>query len=181
MEVFMPTPRKVALTEDTRDRIERTLIAIGTDYRGLNVAEMTAFRRAMRAANVEVKVVKNTLTKMAAEQAGRPEMIEIVTGPTALILGYEDPIAPAKALVEYIRQQRLDMEIYGAWLDGEVLDRAEVESLASLPSREQLIANVVGKLQGPLYSLSGLLQSTTRNFVGLIEARANQLDEDAAA
>lgn len=172
----MPTPRKAAMLAEVKDRMERASIAISADYRGLTVAQLTELRRALRPANVEVKVVKNTLAAMAAEQAGRPEMSKLLEGPTALAFGFGDPIAPVKLLTEHLRAKRLTVTIHGGWLEGQVLNRAGVESLATLPSREQLIADVVGKLQSPLYNLAGLLQASMRNFAGLIEARANQME-----
>ncbi len=177
----MPTPRKVAMLAGIKDRMERASIAISADYRGLTVAQLTELRRALRPANVEVKVAKNTLAMMAAERAGRPEMGRLMEGPTVLAFGFGDPIAPVKLLTEHLRAKRLNVTIHGGWLEGQVLDRAGVESLATLPSREQLIADVVGKLQSPLYNLAGLLQASMRNFAGLVEARANQLEEQGAA
>ncbi len=176
----MPTPRKVEMLAEIKDRMERASIAISADYRGLSVAQLTDLRRALRPANVEVKVVKNTLAVMAASQAGRPEMSELVQGPTAVAFGFGDPIAPAKALAEHLRARRMQLTILGGWLEGKILNRAEVESLATLPSKEQLIADVVGKLQSPLYNFAGLLQASIRNFAGLVEARARQLEETAA-
>jgi large subunit ribosomal protein L10 len=113
---------------------------------------------------------------MAAKAAGRDNMADIVQGPTALAMGFEDPIAPVKALTEHLRAKRLNIEIHGGWLEGKVLTREEVEDLATMPSKDQMIADVVAKLQGPLYNFAGLLQSTIRNFSGLVEARANQLE-----
>ena len=83
--------------------------------------------------------------------------------------------------MEHLRARRMQLNIQGGWLEGKVLTRAELESLATLPSREQLIADVVGKLQSPLYNFAGLLQASIRNFAGLVEARANQLEAGAAA
>ena len=177
----MPTPRKAAMLAEIKDRMQQASIAISADYRGLTVAQMTELRRALRAANAEVKVVKNALATMAAEQAGHPEMSKILEGPTALAFGYGDPIAPAKLLTEHLRTRRLAVTIHGGWLDGQVLNRADVESLATMPSREQLIADVVGKLQSPLYNFAGLLQASIRNFAGLIDARAKQLEGQAGA
>jgi large subunit ribosomal protein L10 len=177
----MPTPRKVEMLAEIKDRMERASIAISADYRGLSVAQITELRRALRPADVEVKVVKNTLASMAAEQAGRPEMAELLQGPTALAIGFGDPIAPVKALAEHLRAKRLQLTIHGGWLEGKVLSPGEVESLATMPSREQLIAQVVGKLQSPLYNLAGLLQASMRNFAGLVEARAKQIEEQTAA
>lgn len=176
----MPTPRKVAMVAEVKDRFERASVAISADYRGLSVAQLTELRRALRPADVEVKVVKNTLAAMAAEQAGRPEMKELCKGPTAIAIGFGDPIAPVKTLTEFLRARRLQVEIHGGWLEGKILSRSEVESLATMPPKEQLIADVVGKLQSPLYNFAGLLQASIRNFAGLVEARAKQLEEEAA-
>ncbi|MBI5948636.1 MAG: 50S ribosomal protein L10 [Chloroflexi bacterium] len=176
----MPTPRKVAMLAEIKDRMARASIAISADYSGLTVAQITDLRRALRPANVTVNVVKNTIATMAAAEAGRPEMAQILQGPTALAIGFGDPVAPVKLLTEHLRVKRMQLTIHGGWLEGKVLDRAEVESLATLPSKEQLVADVVGKLQSPLYNFAGLLQSTIRNFAGLVEARANQLEGSAA-
>ncbi len=86
-----------------------------------------------------------------------------------------------KALTEHLRAKRLQITIHGGWMEGKVLNRAEVESLATLPSKEQMIADVIGKLQSPLYNFAGLMQSTMRNFAGLVEARAKQLEGQGAA
>lgn len=175
----MPTPRKVAMLAEIQDAMARASIAISADYRGLTVAQLTDLRRALRPANVEVKVVKNTLAAMAANQAGRPEMAELLSGPTAIAIGFGDPIAPVKLLTEHLRTRRMTLEIHGGWLEGKVLSRSEVESLATLPSKEQLLTDVIAKLQSPLYNFAGLLQASMRNFAGLIESRAAQLEAAA--
>ena len=175
----MPTPRKEAMLAERQDRMERASIAISADYRGLTVAQITELRRALRPTGAEVKVVKNTLAAMAAKAAGRENMAEILQGPTALAIGFDDPIAPVKAFTEHLRARRLNIEIHGGWLEGRVLSRAEVESLATMPPKEQLIADVVGKLQSPLYNFAGLMQASMRNFAGLVDARAAQLEASA--
>ena len=172
----MPTPRKVAMLAQTRDRMARASVAISADYSGLTVAQLTDLRRALRPANVEVNIVKNTLATMAAKEAGRPEMSALLSGPTALAIGFGDPVAPVKLLMEHLRARRMTLTIHGGWLEGKVLNRAEVESLATLPSREQMVADVVGKLQSPLYNFAALLTASIRNFAGLVESRAKQLE-----
>ncbi|MFN0096379.1 MAG: 50S ribosomal protein L10 [Dehalococcoidia bacterium] len=172
----MPTPRKVEMLAEMKDAMQRANIAVSADYRGLTVAQLTDLRRALRPANVEVKVVKNTLAAMAAEQAGRPEMAQIVSGPTAIAFGYGDPVQPVKLMTEHFRQRRMQITIHGGWIEGQVVDRAGVESIATLPSKEQLLADLIGKLQSPLYNFAGLMQATMRNFAGLVDARANQLE-----
>ena len=177
----MSTPRKVAMVAQTKDRMERAEVAISATYSGLTVAQLMGLRRAVREADGEFAVVKNTLAMRAADEAGRPEMRELLTGPTAIAFGYGDPIAPAKALIKHIGDANLNVTIQRGWLDGRVLSASEVEELAKLPSRDQMVANVVGKLKTPLYNLSGLLTTTMRNFHGLVEARATQLEEQGAA
>ena len=83
--------------------------------------------------------------------------------------------------MEYLQSERLDLPIYGGWLEGRVLSPAEVEELAKTPSRDELIAQIAGKLRSPVQNLAGLLQATLRDFNGLIEARANQIEEGEAA
>jgi len=165
------------MVADLKDSAERATIAIATGYAGLSVAQLTKLRRAMRPSGAEVKVVKNRLAQMAAVEAGRPEMGEITQGPTAITFGYDDAVASAKALTEHLRAERLNIPILGGWMDGRVLTAAEVEEIATLPPKEQLIADFMAKMQGPLYGFASLIQATTRNFYGLIEARANQLEQ----
>mgnify|MGYP001361127352 CR=1 FL=1 len=175
----MPTERKVRMVEELRDLIARSSVAVSTEYRGLTVAQMTQLRRVLRNAGGELHVVKNTLASIAADQAGRGEFKELLKGPTAVVFGFDDPVAPVKALIEHLRAERLEVPITAGWLEGRVLTPEEVRSLATLPSREELIGQVAAKLQSPLYNLAMLLQATVREFAGLIDARARQLEEAA--
>jgi large subunit ribosomal protein L10 len=175
----MPTARKAAIIAELEDKVKRANIAISTGYRGLNVAEMTALRRRMREAGVEVEVVKNTLLRIAAERAGKPELTSIVSGPTAMLFGYGDIAAAARALSEYVRTARNALTVQGACLDGQILRPEQVSELANLPSRETLIGQIAGSLQSPLATLAGLLTGVVREFAGLIDARAKQLESAA--
>ena len=176
----MPTLRKETDVAELQEMVGRSVVAISTSYRGLSVAEMTALRRRMREAGVDVRVVKNTLLRLAAERAGKPELIKIIDGPTAVIFGYDDIAAPARAVTEYVRTARTALTITGAFLDGEVMAPAAVTELANLPNRETLIAQFVGGMQSPIATFSGLISSVVREFAGLIDARAQQLEGSAA-
>ncbi len=175
----MPTERKVRMVEELRDLISRASVAVSAEYRGLTVAQMTALRRKLRDAGGELHVVKNTLASIAADQAGRGEFKELLKGPTAVLFGFDDPVAPVKTLIEHLRSERLEVPITAGWIEGRVLGPEEVRSLATLPSREELIGQVAARLQSPLYNLAMLLQATIREFAGLIDARARQLEEAA--
>lgn len=184
----MPTQKKIETVEELRERIERAAIAIAADYRGLNVTDMVKLRRAIREAGIEMRVVKNRLFLRAAEAAGKPEMARLLEGPTAIVFGYDDAVAPAKTATEYAKSARNAFAVRSAVLDGRVLSKADVEALAELPPREVLLARVAGALQSPLAGLAGLLNNllsnppgillndTMRTFNGLLEARAKQLE-----
>ena len=176
----MPTAKKEADVAELQTMLDRSIVAISTSYRGLSVAEMTALRRRMREAGVDIRVVKNTLLRLAAERAGKPDLIQIVSGPTAIIFGYDDIAAPAKAVTEYMRTARNALTITGAYLDGTVMAPAAVADLATLPSREQMIAQFVGSVQSPIATFASLITGVVRQFAGLIDARAQQLEEAGA-
>lgn len=183
----MPTQKKIDTVADLRDRIQRATIAIATDYRGLRVQEMDQLRRRLRAAGLELRVVKNTLLNLAAQEAGQPELMRIIEGPTALALAYADVIEAAKALTEYAQTAPPTFALRGAYLDGQVVSAADLRDLVRLPSRPVMLAQMLGQLQSPLAGLVGLLdaplnelslllQNALADLPGLIEARARQLE-----
>jgi large subunit ribosomal protein L10 len=172
----MPTARKEAIVAELEDVASRSTVTISANYAGLSVAEMTVLRRQMHDAGIEVKVIKNTLFRMAAERSGTPALAQIVQGPTALFFGFDEPSAPARALNEYVRTARNSLTLTGIFLDGQAFPAAEVSALANLPSRGQLLAQFMGGLQSPVAMLAGLISGTLREFSGLIEARSKQLE-----
>lgn len=177
----MPTAKKEATVEELAERISRCSIAISTDYRGLTVKDLQPLRRRMREVGAEVKVIKNTLFRIAAERQGHPDMARLTEGTTAIVFGYNDVAAPVKALTEYIRANRLNVAVRGAYTEGQYLPAQEVADLANLPPREVLIGQVLGALQSPLATLMALLNSTLQQLYGLVEARAAQLEGGSAA
>ncbi len=162
--------------EALREVVSRAAVAISADYRGLNVKEMTALRRRLRAAGAEVHVVKNTLLRIAAERAGRPDLASIAQGPTAIAFGFDDPVAVAKALTEHIRTQRLTVSVTAGYVDGQVIGPAQVSELATLPNRDTLLAQLMGTLNGPLASFAALIGAPLQQLYGLVDARATQLE-----
>ena len=173
----MPTQEKIDRVSALTDKLERCTIAVTADYTGVSVNELTNIRRHMRAAGVEFTVVKNTLMDLAAEAAQRPQVKEIVQGPTAIIFGYDDPQAAAKAISEYARTTRSVLAVRGAVLGaGPVLPPAEVNRLATLPSKEQMVANLMGQLQAPIQRLLGVLNGPLQRLDGLLQARIQQLE-----
>ena len=178
----MPTPRKVEQVAALVDVIGRAEIAISAQYQGVSMAQQVELRNRLRAAGAEMHVVKNTLLKIAAERAGRPLFTELAEGPTAIIVGFDEPVAPSKALVTYLREHAdSKVQIRRAVIGEEVVDEAYVRQLATLPSREELLAKLAGNVVGKIAEFNSLLLATQRKFVGLVEARAKQLEESEAA
>ena len=155
----MPTPEKEEQVRQIRELIETSTVAIATNNNGLSVADMTELRRVLRENGVRLRVVKNTLAHIAADQAGAPEVKGIVTGPTGIAFGFDDPAAAAKALTEHLASSRIPMTIIGGYLSGRALTPEQVDGLAKLPSKEALVAQVLGQLQSPIAGLVGTLQA----------------------
>lgn len=172
----MRREEKKEAVKELADKLTRCNIAITTDYRGLTVAEMTELRRQLRQGGIEYRVIKNTLARFAAEQAGREGLTSIIEGPTAIAFSYDDVTAPAKALIDYIRSAKSDLKIRGGLLDQRVLSASEVTTLATLPPREELIAKLLSGMQGTIYSLVRVLNANIAGFLGLLNARMKQLE-----
>ena len=172
----MPTEKKAETISELTKLLSRSSVVIGADYRGLRVSETTALRRQLRDAGIEMHVIKNTLFRRAAEAAGKPDLVALAEGPTALVIGFDDPIAPIKTVVEYQRAARNTFVARSAFLEGQVFAGSRLADLATLPSKDNLIAQVVGSLQSPIANFAYLLQASIQEFSGLIDARAAQME-----
>lgn len=175
----MARPDKVAAVAEIKEKLSKSKGVIIADYRGLNVAQATELRKQLRDAGVEYRVVKNTLTILAAKESGLDDMVSLLSGPTAIAFGYEDPVAPAKVLSEFARTNKA-LEIKGGVLEGRLLDVDGVKALAILPSREELLGQVARGMQSPIAGLVNVLQGTIRNFVYALEAVRKQKEEASA-
>jgi len=178
----MPTPRKVEQVAALVDVISRAEIAISAQYQGVAMSQQVELRNRLREAGAEMHVVKNTLLRIAAERAGKPEFADLAEGPTAIIVGFDEPVAPSKALVNYLKDHAdSKVQIRRAVVGDEVVSEAYIRDLATLPTKDELVAKLAGNLVGKIAEFSGLLVATQRKFVGLVEARAVQLEENDAA
>ena len=175
----MPTQAKVDQVAELKAKLESCSIVVSTGYRGISVNEMTDLRRRMREGGVEFLVTKNTLLNLAADAANRPELKGIVAGPTAVAFGYDDPVDAAKTINDFIRTTRSVLQIQGALLgEGNVLPTSEVERLATLPAKPQLVAQLLGQMQAPIQRLLGVMNGPLQNFGGLLQARMRQLEAE---
>ncbi len=160
----MPNPRKVEFVKEIAADLAAAEVYYFVDYRGLTFAEATELRKRLRAADASLKVVKNTLAKIAATEAGVEGLEELLEGPTAIVYCHGDPVRAAKVVQDFIKEKK-KAAIRGGKLQRQVLQASEVEALASLPSKEQLIAQVVGAIAAPLTGLVSVLSGPIRSLV----------------
>lgn len=164
---------KEALVAEFAEKLKVTRAAFLADYRGLNVEQANALRRKLQAVGVEYRVVKNTLLRLAAKDTGAACLDEHLAGPTAIALVTEDPVAPAKALVEFAKQYNV-FELKAGMLDGKLITAGDIKALAELPSREQLIAKMLGSMSAPATNFVGVLAAVPRSFVQVLAAIKDQ-------
>ena len=172
----MPRVEKVKVVEELSQLLSECSIGILTDYRGLTTAEMTDLRRSLRSSEIKYRVVKNTLARFAAEKAGKSDLVGYFEGPVAIAFGYGDIVLPAKVLADYIKAQKSMLTIKGGFTGDRLFTPADIENLASLPSTEILLAKIVAGIQSPIYRLVNSLSSPMRGLVGVLQARAKQLE-----
>ncbi len=170
----MPTDKAIAEVEELKSVLNEAKLIISTDYRGLNVTELSGLRRAIREAGGSYRVAKNSLVKIASEEIDRPEISEIVVGPTGFVLSIDDPVGPTRALMAHITENRLDVVVNGAYLEGQLVDADRVKYLSTLPGREELVAKLLGQMNAPVANLVGVLSATLRGFMTVIQAHIDQ-------
>ncbi len=160
---------KKQIVAEVKEDLKNAKVAIVTDYRGLNVEQVTELRRALRAESVKYVVVKNTLASIATRELGMEQLDTYLTGPTAIAYGFEDQAAPAKILSKYAKNFD-KLEIKGGLLQGSLLNPQQIKALAELPSRDVLLAQVAGAFASPMTGFAGAAQGILRKFVGTLDA-----------
>jgi large subunit ribosomal protein L10 len=174
----MGKEKKAKVIDSLEVEFSKSTVGILTDYRGLPTAQLTAVRRKIQETGGDYKVVKNTLARIAAKKTGKENLVGSLEGPIAIAFGYDvDITAPAKALTTYLRESRLNMEIKGGFIGDTVLTPQQVASLATLPSREVLVAKVLGGMNAPISGLVNCLASPVRGLMGVLKAQIKQLEE----
>jgi large subunit ribosomal protein L10 len=172
----MPRPDKVEAVKEITADLKATDVYYFVDYRGLTFSEATELRARLAKVDASLKVVKNTLAKIAAADAGVEGLDELLQGPTAIAYCHGDPVRVAKTIQDFIKEKK-KAAVRGGKLQRSMLTAPEVEKLAALPSREQLIAQLVGAIASPLTGLVGVLNGPIRGLVMVLgqvqEQKAN--------
>ncbi len=164
---------KTQVIDEIKEKISSSQSMILVDYRGLNVAQLTELRKRYRDAGVDYKVYKNTMMRFAFKDLGLEDFNEYLKGPSAVAFGLDDPVAAAKVTAEFAKAND-KLEIKAGIVDGKVIDLDGVKNLAELPSREVLVAQVLGGLNAPIQGFANVLQGTIRGLAIVLNAIAEE-------
>jgi len=152
-----------------KEKLSLTKSLFLTDFRGLNVEEMTKLRRELKKEGAEFKVSKNTMIRMATRQSGFEGILDYLKGSVGLVFSYVDPISPAKVLYE-VHKRIEKPKIKVIWMEGKLLGENHLKRLAALPPREVILTQILFSLNSPIANFVGILQGVLRNFVGTLDA-----------
>jgi large subunit ribosomal protein L10 len=172
----MPTEKKKQVMDSLEQTFMRCDSGIMTDYRGLKTTDLVALRRKIRESGGEFHVVKNTLARIAAKKAGKDQIGSIFEGPMAIVFAKDDVVKSAKALTDYLAASKISVSIKGGFLGNKLLGPKDVATLATLPSKKELIAKVMGGVQGPLYGLMYMINAPARGLLVALQERMKQLE-----
>ena len=172
------TSAKQAVVAQLKEQLESAKGVVLTSYKGLTVAQDTELRRELREAGVSYHVVKNTMLRIAAKEAGIEGIEEQLEGTTAFAFSTEDAVAPAKVICGFIKKNKLEdaevLTVKVGMVEGKVIGVDEVKALAALPSREELIAKLLGSMNAPISNTVNVLQGVIRNAVYVLDAIRSQ-------
>jgi large subunit ribosomal protein L10 len=178
-DFLLPKARKEQKAEQVEiltEKLRKAKVALLTDYRGLTVTQLQDLRGRLRTGDVEYRVVKNTLARRAAAAAGVPDLQPELEGPVAIAFGYDDLSVPSRLINEFVRTTRLKLDVKGGLVEGRVFSPDQVKQLADLPSRETLLAQLLGTLQSPVGQLVGIMQTPVQQLIGLLNAYKTKLE-----
>lgn len=166
----MNRAEKASFVEDLRDRLNRAPVVYLTDFTGLDVKSITKLRRSLKDSGAEYLVVKNRLAKLAFAETELPDVSSELVGPTGVILGYDDVVAPAKALMDFAKEHDKKPVFKLGILENEILQPEQINRIANLPSRDQLYAMLAGALEAPMAMLATALEAKVQEMAGLLDA-----------
>jgi len=176
----MPTSAKAHTIDELTDQLANARLIVLTDYRGLRVADLQDLRSNLRKSGGEIRVAKNTLTRIAAEKAGISGLEPYLEGPLAIGIVSEDIVGFTKSLSDFARTSRI-LTIRGGVLDRSYISAEQVEAISTLPSKEVLQAKLLGLLQSPMARTVGVLSGPSRSIAYVLQGRADQLGGTAIA
>lgn len=172
----MNREQKKASVKDLKERFQKASITLLADYKGLEVNELNELRQKLFDNSAKLQVVKNTLAKLAVAETELEPLSEHFSGTTAVITAEEDPVTPTKALIDFAKDRELPAIKVG-FMSGELMDAAKVLALSKLPSREELLAKLLGSMQAPAQNMVNVLAAVPRQLVTVLAAIRDQKQE----
>ena len=166
----MKKDSKQQVVAEMHDKLQRAKAVFLADFRGMNVGKATELRNELRKASVEYKVVKNTLLDLASRDTDKESLQPFFVGPTAVALSYDDPVSAAKVLSRFAKEQQATFKLKAGVLTGKPITVSDIQALADLPSREVLIAKLLGTMQAPISNFVGVLAAVPGSFVRALDA-----------
>jgi large subunit ribosomal protein L10 len=160
---------KAQVVSELQEKFGRAKGIVFTDYRGLNVEEMTGLRNSLRDASLEYRVVKNTLAKIAAEGTPVDQAKDILIGPIGIAVGYDDPVLVVKKVLEYNKSNE-KLEVRGGVVEGSMFSPDQLKSISKLPPKEVQLSMLAGAMKAPATKLAGLLSATLTGLAYAMEA-----------
>jgi large subunit ribosomal protein L10 len=170
---------KKQFVEQLRERMAKSKVVILTDFKGLDVAALTELRGKLLEANVEYEVIKNTMLRRASEGTGVEPIKDHFKGPSAIAISYDDPVAPAKVLTDFAKANE-KLEIKVGVMNGRIIDLSSIKALSALPSREELLAQVLSAMIAVPTSLVRALNDVPRRMVSVLQAIKESKEQQAA-
>ena len=180
----MPTENGREKVAEWKEIFASSSLVIAAEYRGIDVGQMTGLRQELRNNGARLRVVKNTFARLAADAAGKPELKETMNGPIGFVVTAGDAASAAKALVKYAADNGLPVKVVGGMLDSDVLSADRIEALAKLPSRDELIAKMLGSMNSPITGLVMVMSGPVRALATVLKRHVDNLqatEEGSAA
>ena len=176
----MPTQRKIDQVADLTDKLGRAQVTLVADYRGLSVAEISDLRKRLRVSGAELIVAKNTLVEIAAKETGHTELEELLAGPTAVAFAYDDVTAAAKAIQDFNKGPK-QLKVRGGMLGTSLLQGDVLDQVSKIPTRQQVLAQIVGGVSSPVSGVVGVLNAAITNVLYALQGRIDQLQPEGDA
>jgi large subunit ribosomal protein L10 len=172
----MPTEKKEKVVKELEEVFSKATVGVVTDYRGLKTPEINELRRKLRENDAEYKVFKNSLAQIAAKNTGHGYLDNTFKGPVGVAFGYGDAAKTVKVISDYLRTSKSALKMEWGFLDKHVYNGKQMEDIARLPTREVLLARVLGGIQGPMYGLVSVLSAPMRGLAQVLQARVKQME-----
>ena len=180
----MPNQKKIEQVKELSDLFSNSDTIIMADYKGTSVSELSGLRRALNETSAKFKIAKNTLAKLAAEQSSKDALSEEITGPLGFVLTNEDPSQVTKVLYKYTEDNEIDFVIKKGLVNNDLLDEDTLQKLSKLPSKEILLAKLMGSMNSPVTNLVFVLQGTIQAFATVLQRHvenSNSAEAEAPA